>query len=331
MDKKIITKTLITILLATLFTFIISNKSNVKGSNFDTSENSNSAFNEIIDTEEKIMMYDAKTQETTEVDMDALKQVSLQKNVNQNLYRTSYYHPYSSNLNLLSSNVLEQSWGSATTAKRITNTSTYPYRVVCKTVAKDSYGNIKYGTATIIGPNLALTSAHCIFDENNNNEIFSNWTLYPGYNNGTSQGSSCGWSKVYYNSNWKTTHSYKYDWAICVLEANVGNEVGWNGIQYYESASELNGTYVKLVGYPSDTNYGFMTGGPYQYITGEEIWTVYNDYFKYTALSFGGFSGGPVMRINDAYIVGVHHGTDSNYAYATRITKNMVDLVNSLN
>ena len=111
MDKKIITKTLITILLATLFTVIISNKSNVKGSNFDTSENSNSAFNEIIDTEEKIMMYDAKTQETTEVDMDALKQVSLQKNVNQNLYRTSYYRPYSSNLNLLSSNVLEQSWG----------------------------------------------------------------------------------------------------------------------------------------------------------------------------------------------------------------------------
>lgn len=184
--------------------------------------------------------------------------------------------------------------------------------------------------ASIVAPNLALTSAHCVFDKSNNFSNYANWTIYAGYNNGTYYGTATGWSNVIYLNSYKTNPSVENDWAICVLQANVGNQVGWYGVQSYGSNSELNSTAVRVLGYPGDPNYGFPSSAIYQYQTGEKITTTYNNYFKYSGWTFGGFSGGSVMRTSDNYIVGVHHGItndSSGTPLATRVSQTIIDVI----
>ena len=130
-----------------------------------------------------------------------------------------------------------------------------------------------------------------------------------------------------------SSHGDAYDWAILVLGANVGNQVGWYGLTSYGSSSDLDGTSVTVLGYPIDTNYGFNSDGRYQYSTGENIESVTDNNFEYSAYVFEGFSGGPILRDSDNYIVGVHKGMLGNNhtrAYGVRITSSMIDLIKSL-
>lgn len=127
-------------------------------------------------------------------------------------------------------------------------------------------------------------------------------------------------------------NNYQYDWAICVLEEDVGNQIGWFGVQSYGSNSELNGTSVRVLGYPGDTKYGFDWDAKYQYQTGEKITSTNNRYFKYSGRTFGGFSGGPIIR-SDNYIVGVHYGIESStqQPIGVRITQEMINIIRDLN
>ena len=125
-------------------------------------------------------------------------------------------------------------------------------------------------------------------------------------------------------------HSDQYDWAICVLLSDVGNQLGWFGTQTYTSNSELDEMPVTVFGYPNDIEYGFTWDARYQYKTGEKITSVGNRYFRYSALTFGGFSGGPICKA-DNYIVGIHFGLVWNTPTGVRITQDMVNLIRELN
>jgi V8-like Glu-specific endopeptidase len=326
MKKNLITKLSITLLISIAFSILIVNY-NVEATN---SEQTNITLNEILNTEEKIMKYDAITNKTTEVDVEELKEiVTLQSNKNaEDNYSLTSYNP-SLNSEVYSSKIPLVSLSSATTAERITNTSGFPYKVTCRVTSNDNNGGTHYGTASIVGPNAAITAAHCVFDSSNGNAVLRNWTLYPGYNGGTYYGTATGWSQVYYSSTWMNNHSYEYDWAICVLQSDVGNQIGWYGVQSYGTNSEMNNLPVRVLGYPADPNYGFDSR--YQYQTGEKITSVYNNYFRYSAWTFGGFSGGPIIR-SDNYIVGVHYGVSGigDQPTGVRITQNMIDIIRSL-
>lgn len=286
---------------------------------------------ETLGTEEKIMKYNAKTQETTEVNIFELKKLlTLQIGTKSSLCNSiPPYDPFENSIKVFS----------ADTAERVTDTYTFPNRVTCRIVAQTTSNNITsntYGTCAIVGPNVGLTAAHCVFDQNNGNAIKKNWTIYPGCNgldenrNPIYYGTACGWDEVYYSSKWMETHSNEYDWAICVLQSDVGNQLGWFGVQSYGSNSELNNVNVRTYGYPGDTNYGFFSDARYQYTTGEKIMSVSDRYFKYSGWTFGGFSGGPITRISDNYIVGVHFGLDGNTPIGVRITQEMIDIILSL-
>lgn len=325
MKKNLITKLFTALLISVAFSILIANH-NVEAANL---EQTHSTVNEILNTEEKIMKYDAITNETTEVDVEELRQIfTLQDNMNQdNSNSLSPYDPYSE---VSAPQIPVNSLRAATTAERITNTSEFPYRVTCRVTSNNNEGKIQHSTASIVGPKVALTVAHGVFDKEDGNAVLKNWTLYPGYNNGTYYGTACGWSQVYYSSDWMNTHNYDSDWAICVLQSDVGNQLGWFGVQSYGVNSELNGVPVRTLGYPGKYEYGFYDDARYQYQTGEKITSVSNNYFKYSAWTFGGFSGGPVMRL-DNYILGVHYGQVANTSIGVRITQNMIDIIRSIN
>ena len=71
MRKQLFTKFFAVLLISITFSMLIMT-GNVQAM---TQEQTNQDLNEILETEEKIMMYDAKTNETTEVDVEELKQV----------------------------------------------------------------------------------------------------------------------------------------------------------------------------------------------------------------------------------------------------------------
>lgn len=122
---------------------------------------------------------------------------------------------------------------------------------------------------------------------------------------------------------------YPYDWAICILEAPLGNYVGsYFGAQSYGVNSQLDNVPIKLTGYPADTSYGYTSGGLYQYETGEKITSVANDTFQFSAYTAGGFSGGPIRRTSDNYIVGINQGkTLLGTPIGVRISQEMIDIM----
>lgn len=260
MRKNLFTKLCIALLISAMFSILILT-SNVRAiSTEESSVLDDAPEEEIIDkeetsyVEEKIMEYDAKTGITKEVDIEELRQMSTilrSKNENNSLSAESIepskeYKEYMSkyfskgpNYSLLSSDT--------TNREIVGNTTILPYSAVCKLYYSDPSASSGLGRAsgTLVAKNAVLTSAHCVFDQKNNNAKFENWVAHPAFNGAPYKDLTSGWSKVYYSSKWTSTHSYEYDWALCILEQSLGSVVGAVGLQSYETASEMKNIEVR--------------------------------------------------------------------------------------
>lgn len=121
--------------------------------------------------EEKILKYDAKTNTTTEVDMDEIKQILNSKSTRS--YNDSTTSSYIPNEKLIDrSSMLSP----RSTYMRIDNTSVFPYSTIGKITCSGGSGS-----GTIIGKNIAITVAHVVMDDNCN--FYTDWKIMPAYNN----------------------------------------------------------------------------------------------------------------------------------------------------
>lgn len=330
MKKNFITRLMVLLLMGIAFSILFTTNS-VQAT---SQEQTNSSVNDILASEEKIMKYDARTNQTTQVDMEELKQVIALQNTNGlNSNSISPYDPYAK-LNLTYKTMTPFSTKSADI---VNNTYNFPNRVTCRIKSKDKDNISNFGTCAIVGPRVGLTAAHCVFDSEDGNAVLKNWTIYPGcngYNTSTGDlnyyGIACGWDTVYYSNVWMQTHSDQYDWAICVLQSDLGNQLGWFGTYSYATNAELNGMDVKLYGYPQGKENGYTEEAVFQYTTGEKITEVGSRYFRYSASVCNGFSGGPITRTSDNYIVGIHFGKVWDKPTGARITGEMVDIIRSI-
>lgn len=113
------------------------------------------------------------------------------------------------------------------------------------------------GTGFLIGPNAVATAGHIVYNWESNND--SHWitqaTIIPAYNAdsnhkpfGTAEATHfyCGWD-------WAKKHDSSDDWGIILLDSNIGNDVGWLGLQW-QSAPYASGTAVNVNGYPDIVN-----------------------------------------------------------------------------
>lgn len=134
-----------------------------------------------------------------------------------------------------------------------------------------------YGTATMISPDVAITAAHCIYDEvsgtwpykvvispainglNHDNEANRN-TPY-----GSSEAEELVVSTLFYegsNTNNKLDADY-HDWGMIRLEEPIGNQSGYLGFQYKTGnmATNNGNPQCMISGYPGDLNgYNPTTG-----------------------------------------------------------------------
>lgn len=281
----------------------------------------------------KIMMYDATTGVTTEVNMEEMrKDVALNSRMMRNGVRTlDYYAPSE----LINENAKY-------TYEKVEDTSVFPYK---------SIGLIEvdggHATGALVGANIALTAAHCVVAEIENGSLFhTNWTIKPGYDEATGQTKveESGWTRVYYPNKWcvrdengnierhengKPVVDNDYDWCICVLEKPLGNYYGYNGLQVYESPaqgilSQLYNMKVQMIGYP-----GTPYNGVDQYKYFGNITKVNDIRITADIGSVGGSSGSPYLN-EDLYIVAVLSGGEDGFSTGPRMTNDIADIVETL-
>lgn len=206
--------------------------------------------------------------------------------------------------------------------RKFLNASQYlqwPYRGVCQ-IFMDFYnssGEIEtyIGTGALIGPNMLLTASHCVYST----EL--GWSTvvraYPAYRNGSSKysyaSSIAAVIGVYYN-----TSDSNDDWAIIKLDSNIGNEVGYYGLEVAEIETE---TELKNVAYNGTT--GLMSETLGQVYIAE----TYKFFHRIDAIA--GSSGSPIFKGNSMNITGIHsagiHEDNMDYNIACRVSKYLVN------
>lgn len=172
---------------------------------------------------------------------------------------------------------------------------TYPYSAV---VTFKTVGSLEgYGSGFVIGPNVVLTAGHCIVNENG---IVNNMRAVSQF--GTQYSREYTIKEIYYSAKYINNNivNKNYDWAIVIVNGDIGSEIGWYG---YEVTNSLLSTNITVAGYTKYDGSGwslFKDNGTVMSITDYRI--------RYNANTIGGESGGPVFDINNI-VQAVHtHG-----------------------
>ena len=137
-------------------------------------------------------------------------------------------------------------------------TQMFPYSAICclkaEYIGTDGKPYISWGTAWMIGPNIAVTAAHCVYDRDSgsNMTITGFWPGKMGVLNPFGNGSVIN---VKYPAKFITNDETKYDWAVLTLaDADLGYDTGWFGFGWTSSYPEEE-NYI-ITGYPCDTENG---------------------------------------------------------------------------
>jgi V8-like Glu-specific endopeptidase len=192
--------------------------------------------------------------------------------------------------------------------------TSFPYRTVGR--VETAAGSC---TGTMVGRRLMVTAQHCV------NRLGSGgigWMKFtPAYNNGYAPYGSANARHIYYSeridasdllSPWETA----FDWAVVVLDRNLGAEIGFMGYMTYNSAWN-GGNYWENIGYPGDHGSHVPVWTPKGPIDSVSSFVASDGDIGYRLEHHidivGGHSGGPLYGYwNDLpYIVGVQSGENS--------------------
>jgi tetratricopeptide (TPR) repeat protein/V8-like Glu-specific endopeptidase/Ran GTPase-activating protein (RanGAP) involved in mRNA processing and transport len=187
---------------------------------------------------------------------------------------------------------------------RVDDTTKWPYSVqgLLVTNFKD---NVCLSSGTIIGPNLVLTSANSVYMKWNGVECDKNMMrFYPGMDGKSTPFGICNVIEVYYPEEYLDND--KEDYALLVLDRNIGYDTGYFGIKHYNRES-LKGKSAYLYGYSpnlADQNEHFLWGmkGPFQL-------DPHDDMIEHIIDTSSGQSGSAIY-IEDRrkyHIIGVHN------------------------
>ena len=271
-----------------------------------------------------VYMKNLITGEITEINlndyMDDLENVSNQPyNPKEILERGHFlndgiiYHPYEiipGGSNLITAIV-------GTDDRYYSDITQFPYK--CIGFFGIDYGNGN-GTAFLVDDNIAVIAAHCVVGHDN-------FFFYPGSTNpthpyGEAEVTAYIWAG---EENYTGDGDYEDDWAVLILDTNVGNNAGWFGVsnlaEIPNGPSSWVGLNARTAGYPFDANLNQMASEGNILTATDKVMTHNVDVRR-------GNSGGPIFRYSgDYYAYAVATGEEENtdylsytYNYATRFS-----------
>lgn len=200
---------------------------------------------------------------------------------------------------------------------KVTDTSSTPHSAIAHLVG-DRNGSYQ-GTAWMISANAAVTAAHCVYDYTSGSYM-QNGKVYPGKKGGFLFSNPYGSAKIkeiHISSNYiqNGSTSSRYDWAVIVLDENIGDKSGYLGFKFVPRS--MTGMSVTVCGYPwEDKNYQYkMTGNI----------SDCDDYFiLYNMDTSEGQSGGPIYSDTNE-VVGMIIEGDTSHNIGIRIYSQLFD------
>jgi len=203
---------------------------------------------------------------------------------------------------------------------RITPTTVLPWKAHVFIDALDGFGEYYTCTGTMVGPDVVLTAAHCLWDTET-----STWAeivratpgkdgAYEPYGDDTATDIWVPDPYYYYGTR-------QYDWGVIKLGSTyLSDQTGWMRVAVLDDTTLLEADFEPgIVGYPGDKPFGTLWGSYRPAFFGVTAFDLANDIDTYF-----GESGAPVWSTNPdkfyfGYIVGILSRGNSLVNVATRI------------
>lgn len=205
----------------------------------------------------------------------------------------------------------------------VTNTTTLPYSAICRLEIRYPKSSDPYiGTACLITSDIAITAAHCLYDEELGG-FATSVTIYPGGNGSTSPYGYTTSKTLTIPTDFKENSDPEHDYGAIKLNSRIsscGHLNALDGDRYIKGASE-----ILTAGYP-------QTGAHKMYQCKGNITSYDDDTLEYDMDCTGGQSGSPILaKYNNKYIVvGIHGYGHASYNSGVRYTSEFDDLVNKV-
>lgn len=204
---------------------------------------------------------------------------------------------------------------------KVTTTTTHPYYAIAQLSVTYTDSTSATATGFMVSENVLLTAGHASMSESSNAPIKSA-TIYLG-RNGSSTPSTATLSSYYVCSEFTYySDDDQDDYAIWILNSNIGNTSGWFGVGYNTSNSYFTGNTFTITGYPGDKPNGTM------WTASASISSCSTYLLKHKIDTMAGQSGAPVYinKSGSGYVVyGIQVSGTSTMNTARRITQELYD------
>lgn len=184
----------------------------------------------------------------------------------------------------------------------------FPYRPIGKL-----FFNAGYCSASVIGDNVIVTAAHCVFDTATNT-WYNNFSFCPAHKAGACPYGSYPWTQAWVLTNYINAPNFasaiRWDVAIIILGTpggkSVDNVTGWLGRSWNFDYNQL----ITTIGYPAAKE-----GGKYSYVCIAETFAAGTDVMEMGCDSGPGHSGGPWIKSFKPYVSGANNYANNVMSY----------------
>ncbi len=236
------------------------------------------------------------------------------------------------------------------TRVRVTPTTNYPDRPICKLYITRSDNAVFIGTGTLVAPNVVLTAGHCVYLHKDKpadppSAFAKSIEVIPALDGPYKPYGSHQATAVFTFLGFVNDGNLDADFGVIRINSNIGNTTGFFGYETVADATIDAGLNGIIEGYPGD-----RAAGVHLYTDNGQMLAYTEHRFKYQIDTGGGQSGSAIYRIaplvpgpgTGPYAFGVHtHGTSDlppvpgSQNAGTRIEANkfglITDVINGLN
>ena len=206
------------------------------------------------------------------------------------------------NQGLLPSELVPESTFPPDDRVRITPTTGYPWRTLCKLFMYFPSSGWFIGSGFIIDDYHVLTAGHCVYDPGSN-EWATVIEVIPALDGGYGPFYHAWATNWVVNSDWYNNGWYTDDFAILTLDRNVGVFTGWMGLEYADPSNSIYTDILNTAGYPGDLDGGWNMYFDSDLGAGADL---YNHWYYMD--TYGGQSGSPVWYFDDTshWVLSIH-------------------------